>query len=82
MKKILRLYIPKKLVDEPVIYKMITTYNLKPNIINASLKEQQAGEVLLEIEGTPADVERGILYFKEKDIRIEDLTNHDHADSN
>lgn len=71
MHKILRLTIPPALVNEPIIYKMITQYNLIPNILEARLDGNSLGEVLIRIEGAPIDVERGILYLKELNIEVE-----------
>ncbi len=73
MRKRLKLTIPPALVDEPIIYKMITQYNLVPNIIEARLDGDSLGQVLIQIDGAPIDVERGILYLKELDIEIEQI---------
>ena len=73
MRKRLKLSIPSKRIDEPIIFKIVTTYNLKPNILEAQLEPEQSGHVMLELDGNPVDVERGILYLKELDILVEDL---------
>ncbi|MCS6984284.1 MAG: NIL domain-containing protein [Leptospiraceae bacterium] len=73
MRKLLRLTIPPNLVNEPIIYKMITQYNLIPNILEARLDGDALGEVVIRLEGTPLDLERGILYLKELQIEVETL---------
>lgn len=51
---------------------MVSTYKLIPNIKEANLSAEEGGSVLLEIDGLPADIERGILFLKELDIRVDD----------
>ena len=77
MLKKLKLVIPARRIDEPIIYKIVSAYNLKPNIIEASFEPDAEGRVKLSLEGTPADVEKGLLYLKELDIEIEELGEED-----
>ncbi|RME92645.1 MAG: hypothetical protein D6767_02725 [Candidatus Hydrogenedentota bacterium] len=73
MKRLLRLTIPSTVAKRPIIYEIVTKYNLKPNIIEADLAEDHTGKVILELDGQPIDLERGILYLKELDIEVESL---------
>lgn len=73
MKKTLRLQIPPTLVNEPIIYKIVTLYKLIPNIVEANLDTDHLGEVIVELEGAPVDVERALLYLKELDIYVETI---------
>lgn len=70
MKKVLHLTIPSKLIKEPIIYKMVTRYDLIPTILSANLSKEEVGAVTLEVDGTPANLERGILFLKELDIQV------------
>lgn len=72
MKKVLRLIIPPTKVREPIIFQMVNRYQLRPNILDAEVHKGSIGEVLLEIEGTPIDIEKGVLYLRELDIKIEE----------
>ena len=72
MIKQVKLTIPPSQIDEPIIYQIVTRYNLKPNIIEASFEREKEGHILLALEGTPVDVEKGLLYLKELDISVEE----------
>jgi len=68
--KKLKLRIPAKLIKEPIIYKMVTQYNVVPNILTAHLDKDSEGEVVIEIKGTPENVEKGIEYLRQLKIEI------------
>ena len=70
MIKKLKLKIPAALVNEPIIYKMVTLYEVVPNILEAKLNPHANGEVLLELNGTMDNIEKGNLYLKELNIEI------------
>ena len=65
-----KLKIPASLVNEPIIYKMVTLYEVVPNILEAKLHPHSTGEVTLELNGTMDNIEKGILYLKELNIDI------------
>jgi ABC-type methionine transport system ATPase subunit len=68
--KKLNLKIPANLINEPIIYKMVTQFNIVPNILTARLDKDSEGEVFIEIKGTPENVEKGIAYLKQIKIEI------------
>ncbi|MCX7631806.1 MAG: NIL domain-containing protein [Turneriella sp.] len=70
MVKKLRLEVPAKCVGEPFIYRMVTEYNLKPNILEANLAPDRRGSLVIELRGKPQDIERGILFLREADIEV------------
>lgn len=70
MVKRLRLEVPAKRVKEPFLYRMVTEYNLKPNILEANLSPDRRGSLLLELKGKPQDIEKGILFLREADIEV------------
>ncbi|MBV6493863.1 MAG: hypothetical protein LDLANPLL_01887 [Turneriella sp.] len=73
MLKRLHLEVPADRVKEPFVFRMVTKYNLQTNIIEANLGPNRNGTVVLEIEGTPQDIERGILFLRETDIEVKEL---------
>jgi len=73
VRKKVRLTIPAHIIDEPIIYIIVSKYNLKPNIIEASFEAESEGDVLLDLEGLAGDVEKALLYLKELDIRVEEV---------
>ncbi|MES0489922.1 MAG: NIL domain-containing protein [Leptospirales bacterium] len=73
MVKKLILKIPSSLVNEPILYKMVTLYEIMPTILEAKLDAHSMGLITLELKGTPVNIEMGILYLKELSIEITEL---------
>lgn len=70
MVKKLKLKIPANLINEPIIYKMVTQFDVMPNILVAHLDKDSEGEVVIEIKGTPENVEKGMDYLRQLKIEI------------
>lgn len=70
MKKRVKLTFPQQLIKEPVIFTMARQYNVIPNIRRARVTET-VGEMILELEGTQEDVEKGVHWLREKGIEVE-----------
>lgn len=58
-KKIVHLIFPQKLIKKPVIYTMALKYRVIPNVRRAKVTES-VGEMVLELEGTKENLEKGI----------------------
>lgn len=71
--KTLRLNVPAERVKEPFMYRMVTGYNLQPNIIEANLGPDRCGSMVVEVSGRPHDIESGILFLREADIEVEEI---------
>ena len=79
IKRNLRLYIivlkfPTKLVDKPIVYKLIKDYNLVFNIMKASITPDQEGHMVLELSGDDSEIEKGIKYLKDQGVSIQPLS--------
>ena len=70
MKKRVKLTFPQNLIKEPVIFTMAKQFNVVPNIRRARVTET-VGEMVLELEGSEEDLEKGIQWLREKGIDIE-----------
>lgn len=70
MKKRVKLTFPQQLIKEPVIFSMAKQFNIMPNIRRARVTET-VGEMILELEGTEEDLEKGIYWLKGKSIEVE-----------
>ncbi len=70
MKRRVKLTFPQNLIKEPVIFTMAKQFNVVPNIRRARVTET-VGEMVLELEGTDEDLEKGIQWLREKGIDIE-----------
>ena len=73
MRKALELTIPAVLIHEPILYTMITQFSLVVNIREAQVGSDKNGKVLLDIEGSPAEMQKAMLYLAEKDILYQEV---------
>ncbi len=67
-----KLTFPEKLIKEPVIYNLGKKYNIITNVRRANV-EQKVGWVVLELDGTEADLEAGLRYLDEVGVEVEQL---------
>jgi ABC-type methionine transport system ATPase subunit len=70
MKKRIKLTFPQHLIKEPMIFTMARQFNVMPNIRRARVTET-VGEMILELEGSESDLEKGMGYLKEKGVEVE-----------
>jgi len=67
------LHFPRRLVDRPIVYRLIKDYNLEFNILKASVTPDEEGLMVLELKGGQADYDRGIRYLTAAGVRIQSL---------
>lgn len=70
MKKHMKLIFPQHLIKEPVIFTMAKKYDVMPNIRRARVTET-VGEMLLELDGTEENLNKGIQWLKDKGVTVE-----------
>jgi len=70
MKMRVKLTFPQNLIKEPVIFTMAKQFNVMPNIRRARITET-VGEMVLELEGEEASLQKGIVFLKEKGVDVE-----------
>ena len=70
MKKRIKLTFPQHLIKEPVIFTMAKKYDVMPNIRRARVTET-IGEMVLELEGSEGNLEKGIQSLKDQGIDVE-----------
>jgi len=70
MKKRVKLTFPQHLIKEPVIFTMAKKYDVMPNIRRARVTET-VGEMVLELEGTEDNLEKGIKSLRDQGIVVE-----------
>ncbi len=70
MKRRVKLTFPQHLIKEPVIFNMAKKYDVMPNIRRARVTET-VGEMVLELEGTEENLERGIQSLMEQGVEVE-----------
>jgi len=68
------LHFPHNLVDQPIVYKLVKGYNLKFNILRASVTPEEEGLLVLELIGEEKDYEQGVQYLKEVGVKVQLLS--------
>ncbi|MDD5730942.1 MAG: 4Fe-4S binding protein [Candidatus Omnitrophica bacterium] len=68
------LHFPPRLVDEPIVYKLVKEYDLKFNILKAYVTPQEEGLMILELSGKDEDYKKGIEYLQSSGVRIQPLS--------
>ena len=70
MKKRIKLTFPQDLIKEPVIFTMARKYDIIPNIRRARVTET-VGEMILELDGSDENVEKGVESLKQQGVDVE-----------
>ena len=60
----------ESLIKEPIIWKLAKQYDIVTNIRRADVSAD-FGWVILELEGDPDEIERGLLWVEEQGVRID-----------
>ncbi len=64
-----------KIVSEPITYKLIKDFDLLVNILRAEVTEA-GGNLLIEVEGKPAQIIKGIEYMEERGVEVQELNEY------
>ncbi len=70
MKRRVKLTFPQQLIKEPVIFTMAKNYEVMPNIRRARVTDT-VGEMVLELEGSEENLEKGIQYLRDRGVDVE-----------
>ena len=68
------LHFPKRLVDRPIVYRLVKDYDLEFNILKAFFTPEEEGLMVLEITGKQEDYDKGIKYLTNSGLRIQSLS--------
>lgn len=71
--RMLVLRFSKEIVDKPIITNLVRTYSLSFNILKAQIYPHKEGIVVLELQGSRQDYEKGIQYLKDVGVVIESV---------
>ena len=67
------LHFPSRMVDQPIIYRLVKDYDLVLNILKASVTPKEEGIMVMELSGVRTDYDKGIEYLKEAGVKIQSL---------
>jgi ferredoxin len=65
---------PHRLVDQPIIFKLVKDYSLSFNILKASVTPQEEGLMVLELTGEDNAFEQGMDYLIKSGVKIQPLS--------
>ena len=65
---------PRRLVDRPIVSRLVKDYNLDFNILKAQFTPDEDGLMVLELTGKQKDYDEGIRYLTRTGVRIQSLS--------
>ena len=65
---------PRRLVDRPIVSRLVKDFNLDFNILKASVTPDEEGLLVLELSGKQEDYDKGIGYLTKTGVRIQSLS--------
>jgi len=68
------LHFPRRLVDQPIVYKLVKDFDLKFNILKASVTPKEEGLMVLELNGEDGNFKQGIAYLEQSGVKIQPLS--------
>ena len=70
------LHFPRRLVEQPVICRLVKDYNLEFNILKASItaEPEEEGLMVLELKGEQEEYDNGINYLLKSGLKIQSLS--------
>lgn len=78
-KNVLLIFKPQ-IMYKPLIYRLATEYNIIFNVLEAKILPKQEGRLILELNGTPEQIESGIAYLESELVQVEVLADKIHKD--
>ena len=68
------LHFPKRMVERPIIYRLVKDYDLEFNILKASITPEQEGLMVLELKGNQEEYDKGIEFLIKAGVKIQSLS--------
>ena len=65
---------PRRLVDRPIVSRLVKDFNLDFNILKASVTPDEEGLLVLELSGKQEDYDKGIGYLAKTGLEIQPLS--------
>ena len=65
---------PNRLIDQPIVCKLVKDYDLEFNILKAYVTPREEGLLVLELKGQDEEYHRGIDYLIRIGVRIQPLS--------
>ncbi len=68
------LHFPPRVTGQPVVYRLARDFNLKFNILKASISPDEEGLLVMELSGDQKSFDKGIRYLNEVGVKIQSLS--------
>jgi ferredoxin len=68
------LHFPKRMIDEPILYRLIKDYDLEFNILKASITPEAEGLMVVELKGDQQNYDQGVQYLIDSGVKIQSLS--------
>jgi ferredoxin len=68
------LHFPRRLVDQPIVYKLVKDFDLQFNILKAQVTPDEEGLMILELSGGKENFDKGIEYLESCGVKIQPLS--------
>ena len=68
------LHVPQRVVERPIVCRLVKDYDLEFNILKAFFTPEEEGLMVLELSGEQNDYDKGIKYLIEAGVRIQSLS--------
>jgi L-aspartate semialdehyde sulfurtransferase ferredoxin len=68
------LHFPKRLVDRPIVSRLVKDFDLDFKIVKASVTPDQEGLLVMELTGERHDFDNGIKYLADAGVQMQDLS--------
>jgi NAD-dependent dihydropyrimidine dehydrogenase PreA subunit len=68
------LHFPKRMVDEPILYRLIKDFDLQFNILKASITPEAEGLMVVELKGEQKHYDEGVQYLIDSGVKIQALS--------
>ena len=65
---------PHRLVDQPIVYKMVKDFDLKFNILKAYVTPNEEGLLVLELTGSDKNFEKALRFVENIGVTIQELS--------
>lgn len=68
------LHFPHRLVDQPIVCRLVKDYGLAFNILKALVTPKEEGLLILELTGKEKDFKNGLEYLKQSGVKTQPLS--------
>jgi len=68
------LHFPKRMLDRPIVSRLVKDYDLDFNILKALVTPEEEGLLVLELSGEQQEYDKGIRYLTKTGVKIQSLS--------